>query len=101
MFSDYLKDTFTVQRLGTVTGASKDVWADHLTGQKGMLQPLSNNEVNSLGVGSKAMKLFTTRIDIQEKDKVVIGSDKYEVHTVRDYNFGGQPHLSVIILKIK
>jgi hypothetical protein len=86
-----------VKRL--VTSGSKDTWSNHLTGQLGMLQPLSDRTISQFGIEGTGFELFCEQIDIKNKDQVVIGADTYLVYLVRDYNFGNTKHMEVILTK--
>lgn len=99
MFDKMLKDTFTVQRL--VLASGKKTWTNHLVDQSGMLQPLGDRQRADLGLNSKAMRLFAKQIDVQEKDRVIVGSTTYTVDTVDNFNFGSFPHLELTITEMQ
>jgi hypothetical protein len=96
-FDSLLINTCTVKRLnetgedayGNPTGS----WDDHLTDQDCRLMITNGREVV---IGAEVVvadyKLFIGDVDITERDRVVIGSDTYEVLLVAPRQDGSSEH---------
>lgn len=99
-------NTCTVRRYteGVVDayGGLTKAWGDHLVDQPCRLVAGSGREIK---VGAEVVisnyRLFLEDIDITERDKVVIGSDTYEVVLVNDRQDGdGIHHLECDLVRV-
>lgn len=100
MFDRLLTTEFNTKRLTDVAETSRTTYTDHLTLQRGMLQPFGDME--EMAGGNKIgqmFKLFCNRIDIRVSDKIIVGSTEYIVKTIKDFNYGAFPHKEAIIVE--
>ncbi len=86
--------TFSTERL-TEVADSKQEYVAHLTDQSGFIQPLEEKFTGTQSVITQI--LYCERIDIVDADRVVVDDIEYTVKEVRDYNYGGLPHLKVFL----
>ena len=92
--SKLFSTTFSTKRL-TEIADDKQEYIAHLTDQSGFIQPL---EEKFTGIQSVIKKiLYCEQIDIEDADRVVIDSTEFTVKEVRDYKYGGFPHLKVFL----
>ncbi len=92
--SKLFNTTFSTQRL-TEIADSKQEYQAHLTDQSGFVQPLEEQFTGTQSVITNI--LYCERIDVKDADKVVVDDMEYTVKEVRDYNYGGFPHLKVFL----
>ena len=104
-YTSLLIDSCTTQRF--TEGAADDygvpvrTWADELTDIACRLVSAKGRE---LKVGAEIVvadyKLFVGSVDITEQDRIVIGSNTYEILLVEDYSNGLSSHHKQIWLRI-
>ena len=104
-YSSLLIDTCTSQRF--TEGAADSygnpalTWADNLVDIACRLVSAKGRE---LKIGAEIVvadyKLFVQSVDITEQDRIVIGSDTYEILLVEDYSNGSSSHHKQIWLRI-
>lgn len=101
--SRLLSMKFDTKRLTAVGETNKTEYTTNLESKSGFIQPLgdlgSSGNQNE-GKVSQEYKLFSERIDIDVSDKIVYNGDEYVVNSVKDYDYGGFPHLESIIVKL-
>jgi hypothetical protein len=92
MISDHYDKTAAVERLATTTG-NKKAFTAHLASVACLIQPL-NDEVSQdmTGAFGKDFLMLSPIVDIQEGDRVIIGSEEYRVMGTEALNFGNNPH---------
>ena len=96
-YTSLLIDTCTVQRFSEGAPDSYGnpilTWADELTDIACRLESAKGRE---LKVGAEIVvadyKLFVGSVDITEQDRIVIGSNTYEILLVEDYSNGLASH---------
>ena len=103
MIEDRYNKTVSTKRLVDITGTEKEQYATYLTGVDCLIQPLMSSFGEDLdGRTGKDFNMFCEVVDIKEGDKIVDGSDEYEVAGVNTYEDGqGTHHMEVIIRKYK
>ena len=96
-YADLLINTCTIKRYteGAIDsyGNPAQTWADHLTDQPCRWSTPKNTEIK---VGAEVVivekQLFLNDIDVDEQDRVVLGSDTYEILAVVDRQDGTADH---------
>jgi len=85
---------FSTKRLTSPTGG-KQTYLENLTNQSCFIQPLQEEFTGTQSVIKLIM--YCERIDVQDADVVVIDNIEYTIKEIRDYNYGGFPHLKVFL----
>lgn len=98
-FSSMLTTEFDTYRLEVIGTTNKKDYQINLSTQMGMLQPFGEKEMIGNDRLGQLYRLFTTRIDLKTADRVVILNENYTVKSIKDFNFGANPHFEAILAK--
>ena len=103
MISDYYNKIVKTQRLTDIVATDKENYQDYIETLNCLIQPLADSFQEDLdGSVGKDYAMFCEIADILEGDRVVDGSDVYNVIGLKRYSDkNGEHHLEIIIRRYK